>query len=262
MWLGERITEYGVGNGISLIIFIGILSTFGTSLGTAIRDVPNDINNLWFIFGFLAIIVLLFGFIVFIDFAERKIPVQYAKQIKGNKMYGGQTTYIPIKINSSGVMPIIFASSFLLFPQMIASFWPTSAFYIWYQKYIGVNSWAYMGILSLLILFFAFFYAMIQFNPEEVARNIQRYGGFIPGIRPGKPTGDYLSRINGRITLFGAIFLSIVALIPAIGFKLMNNQLASAFTATGMLIVVSVALEFDKQLEAQLMMKHHKGFLK
>lgn len=264
MWLGERITEYGVSNGISLIIFIGILAGTASAMGTSIGNIGNDIRNLWYLIGFILIIIGLFTLIVFIDLSVRKIPVQYAKQVKGNKMYGGQSTHIPMKINASGVMPIIFATSFLMFPQMIASFWPQSAFYAWYARNLGMGSWVYIIALSLLILFFAFFYAMIQFNPDDVSRNIQRYGGFIPGTRPGKPTAEYLSKINNRITLFGAIFLAFIALLPSIGFLLMGNTtgLTNAFTATGMLIVVSVALEFDKQLEAQLTMKHHKGFLK
>lgn len=264
MWLGERITEYGIGNGTSLIIFVGILSSAGTGLLNAISNVRTDINNIWYILGFLAIVIALFTFIVFIDLSERRINIQYAKQVKGNKMYGGQSTHIPIRINASGVMPIIFASAFLMFPQMIASFWPASAFYSWYASNLGIGTWPYIIVMSLLILFFAFFYAQIQFNPDDMARNIQQYGGFIPGIRPGRPTSQYLGKINNRITLFGAIFLAFVALVPGIGFMALGGSvgLTNAFSATGMLIVVSVALEFNKQLESQLMMRHYKGFLK
>lgn len=265
MWLGERITEYGIGNGTSLIIFIGIISSLGASLGTAVMSIGDNADNIWFVLLFLVLIVLLFTFIVFVDLSERKIPVQYAKQVKGNKMYGGQTTHIPMKVNASGVMPIIFASSFLMFPQMIASFWPDSSFYAWYTKWLGIDSWVYVVVMSLLILFFAFFYSMIQFNPEDVSRNIQRYGGFVPGIRPGRPTSEYLSRINKRLTLFGAIFLAIIALVPSLILKGISDMASvsfvNAFTATGLLIVVSVALELDKQLQAQITMKHHKGFL-
>lgn len=163
-------------------------------------------------------------------------------------------------------MPIIFASSFLMFPQMIASFWPNSDFYIWYSQYLGTGTWAYSIIMFLLIIFFSYFYAQIQFNPDDIARNIQQYAGSIPGIRPGKPTSDYLRRINNRITLFGALFLAFVALIPSLIFTAIGQQsgtaLYNAFSATGMLIVVSVALELNKQLESQIMMKHYKGFLK
>lgn len=263
MWLGERITEYGIGNGSSLIIFIGIIASLAASLGNAIKTVGADWTQIWYVIGFLVFVVLLFLIIVFVDLAERKIPVQYAKQVKGNKMYGGQTTHIPMKVNASGVMPIIFANAFLMFPQMIASFWPNTEFYRIYNEWLGVTSWVYNVVLAVFILFFAFFYSMIQFNPDDVSRNIQRYGGFIPGIRPGKPTGEYLSKINKRITLFGAIFLAFIALLPALAFKALSGVtgLANSFTATGLLIVVSVALEFNKSLEAQLTMKHHKGFL-
>ena len=273
MWLGERITEYGIGNGTSLIIFVGILSTAGTSLLNAFRTVPTDPNKLWNIFGFLILVVALFAFIVFMDGGERRITVQYAKQVKGNKMYGGQTTFIPIRVNASGVMPIIFASSFIMFPQMIISFIPKlaeSKFGVWWMRNLTTSGGTWWGSLIyyifmvVFIIFFAYFYSMIQFNPEDVSKNIQQYGGFIPGIRPGKPTSDYLKRINNRITLFGAIFLSIICVIPTFLFNVIGKDigLSSAFSATGLLIVVSVALEFNKSLESQIMMRHYKGFLK
>ena len=273
MWLGERITEYGIGNGTSLIIFVGILSTAGTSLLNAFRTVPTDPNKLWNIFGFLILVVALFAFIVFMDGGERRITVQYAKQVKGNKMYGGQTTFIPIRVNASGVMPIIFASSFIMFPQMIISFIPKlaeSKFGVWWMRNLTPSGGTWWGsliyyiFLVVFIIFFAYFYSMIQFNPEDVSKNIQQYGGFIPGIRPGKPTSDYLKRINNRITLFGAIFLSIICVIPTFLFNVIGKDigLSSAFSATGLLIVVSVALEFNKSLESQIMMRHYKGFLK
>ena len=273
MWLGERITDYGIGNGTSLIIFVGILSTAGTSLLNAFRTVPTDPNKLWNIFGFLILVVALFAFIVFMDGGERRITVQYAKQVKGNKMYGGQTTFIPIRVNASGVMPIIFASSFIMFPQMIISFIPKlaeSKFGVWWMRNLTTSGGTWWGsliyyiFLVVFIIFFAYFYSMIQFNPEDVSKNIQQYGGFIPGIRPGKPTSDYLKRINNRITLFGAIFLSIICVIPTFLFNVIGKDigLSSAFSATGLLIVVSVALEFNKSLESQIMMRHYKGFLK
>ena len=180
-------------------------------------------------------------------------------------MYGGQKTHIPIRVNASGVMPIIFASAFLMFPQMIMGlFWPTSEAYAWYSQYMGIGTWPYYVCMVLFIVFFAYFYAQIQFNPEDVARNIQQYGGFVQGIRPGKPTCDYLRKINNRITLFGAIFLAIIAVVPTFIFQALGAQLglANAFSATGLLILVSVALEFNTQLESQVMMRYYKGFLK
>ena len=266
MWIADRITEYGIGNGTSLIIFVGILASAGQSLVNAFKNVGNgDVaKNVWLIIAFLVVVLFVFVFIIFVDLAERKITIQYAKQVKGNKMYGGQSTHIPMKVNASGVMPIIFASSFLMFPQMIASFWPTSAFYQWWAKWLGIGTPIYIAVMCLLILFFSFFYSQIQFNPDEISKNIQQNGGFIPGIRPGRPTAEFLKRINNRITLFGAIFLAIIALVPSVVFKFIGqeNGLANSFSATGLLIVVSVAMEFDTQLQNQLMMKHYKGFLK
>jgi preprotein translocase subunit SecY len=274
MWLGERITEYGIGNGTSLIIFVGILSTAGTTMAHAFKMVGQEWTYIWNILGFILIVVGIFMFIVFTDLAERRVTVQYSKQIKGNKMYGGQTTYIPIRINGSGVMPIIFASSLLTFPQMIMGlFFPTSKAYAWYSQNMGSGTWVYYLFMVLLILFFAYFYAQIQFNPEDVSKNIQQYGGFIPGIRAGKPTSEFLRKISNRITLFGAIFLALLSLIPTFIFNSLSggdgNPLISgplgfggAFSATGLLIVVSTALEFNKQMESQIMMKHYKGFLK
>lgn len=267
MWLGERITEYGIGNGSSLIIFVGIIAQAGTMMAQAFGSVGGEWTLIWNIIGFILIVVLIFVFIVFIDLAERRVTVQYSKQIKGNKMYGGQTTYIPIRVNGSGVMPIIFASSLLMFPQMImALFAPNSDAYTWYATYMGSGTAVYYVLLALFILFFSYFYAQIQFNPDDVSKNIQQYGGFIPGIRAGKPTSDFLRKISNRITLFGALFLMIIALVPTFIFQALSagGQLGfgNAFSATGLLIVVSVALELNKQLESQIMMKHYKGFLK
>lgn len=268
MWLGERITEYGIGNGTSLLIFVGILSSGGTQIINAISTIASSsgsqqMRNSWMLIGFILFILVLFFLITYVDLAERKITVQYAKQVKGNKIYGGQKTHIPMRVNASGVMPIIFASSFLMFPQMIASFWPESAFTQGYNKYMGVGQPIYIVLMTLLILFFAYFYAQIQFNPVDISKNIQQNGGFIMGIRPGKPTSDYLAKINSRITLFGALFLAVVALVPSIVFTFLGQDLGlvNAFSATGLLIVVSVALEFDKQLSSQVMMRHYKGFL-
>ena len=273
MWLGERITEAGIGNGTSLIIFIGIIAGIGYTLLQAVTDViPTQVKaevytGIWFLLGYLLLVFGLFLFIVFVDLAERKITVNYAKQVKGNKMYGGQSTHIPLKVNASGVLPIIFASSLLMFPQMIIQFagLETSGFGTWWYKWIGVGSYLYPLIMFILIIFFAYFYAQIQFNPDDVARMIQQNGGFVPGIRPGKATADHLRKINNRITLFGALFLAFISLVPTLLFGLQGFKdlgLNSGFSATGLLIVVSVALEFQKQLESQLLVKNNKGFLK
>ncbi len=265
LWLGERITENGMGNGISLLIFVGILASAGLAIVAKFGEAFGGSQTaIWELLGFVLMVIVIFALIVFVDLAERKIPVQYAKQIKGRKQYGGQSTYIPLKVNASGVLPIIFATAIITFPQLIAQMVaPQSAFYAWWVKWLGSGTPIYSVCVGLLILFFCYFYAQIQFNPEEVARNIQQYGGFIPGIRPGKPTYEYLVRISKRVTLFGAIYLAFIAIVPSLIFSLvLDSTLVNALSATGMLIVVSVALEFDKQLESQMMMKQYKGFLK
>ena len=267
VWLGEKITEIGIGNGMSLLIFVGILSTAANGILTAIKAVGSDINQLWTILIFLAVMIAIFALIVFMDCSERRIPVQYAKQIKGRKMYGGQSTYIPIRVNGSNVMPIIFASALITFPQLLISmFWPGSPAEQWYQRWLGTGSWIYVVVLAVLIFAFAFFYAQLMFNTEDVSKRIQQQGGFIPGIRPGKSTADYLKKISRRITLFGAVFLAFIALIPSLAFKAvgdfaLGSVLINSFSATGLMIIVSVALEFDKQLEAQMIMRTYKGFL-
>ena len=270
VWLGEKITEIGIGNGMSLLIFVGILSSAGTGLLQNFRHMGQGGKTtqtaVWQLILFLLVLVAIFALVVFVDGGERKVGVQYAKQMKGRKMYGGQSTYIPIRVNANGVMPIIFASSILTFPQMLFSiFWPNAegGFIGWWNKWIGAGSWVYAVLMALLILAFAYFYTMLNFDTDQISRQIQQNGGFIPGIRPGRPTAQYLGSINKKITLFGAIFLAFMALIPTLLFKAMSlGALNSAFSATGMLIVVSVALEFDKQLEAQMMMRNYRGFLK
>ena len=272
VWLGEKITEIGIGNGMSLLIFVGILSSAGTGLLQNFQMIGKGgkgmQTGIWQLILFLIVLVAIFALVVFVDGGERKVGVQYAKQMKGRKMYGGQSTYIPIRVNANGVMPIIFASSILTFPQMLFSiFWPnkTDGFIGWWNDWLGANSkyGIYYILLSLLILAFAYFYTMLNFDTEQISRQIQQNGGFIPGIRPGRPTAQYLGSINKKITLFGAIFLAFMALIPSLLFTAIGTgALNSAFSATGMLIVVSVALEFDKQLEAQMMMRNYRGFLK
>ena len=272
MWLGERITDLGVSNGISMIIFIGIVSTAGMSILNkfiAMGDGSLKIGDGLLEVGiFIILAAIIFFLVTFVDLAERKIPVQYAKQVRGTKMYGGQSSVIPMKITGSGVMPLIFAYAIVSFPSMIISlFWPNtkaaSDLQIWFS---GSGEWygrlIYSLVLCLLIFAFAFFYAQIQFNPEDVSKSIQQNGGFIQGIRPGKPTAQYLKKINNRITLFGAIFLTLVAFIPSVVFSWASYDLVNVFSTTGILIVVSVALELDKQLQSQIMMKNYKGFLK
>lgn len=268
MWIGERITDYGVGNGQSMIIFIGILSTAGMQIVGKIQQIPNDIGQIWDLIAFLLVSAVVFFAIIYVDLSERKVPVQYAKQIKGRKMYGGQSSSIPIRISGGGVMPLIFAFSILSFPQMLASmFWPGSGFETWWNNWMSATAegWGavvYAFVLCVLIFAFSFFYAQMQFNPEDISKSIQQNGGFIQGIRPGRATEAYLKKISNRITLFGAIYLSLVAFIPSVAFAWAAFDLVNVFSTTGILIVVSCAMEFEKQLQAQLMMKNYKGFLK
>ncbi|MCD8306923.1 MAG: preprotein translocase subunit SecY [Clostridia bacterium] len=277
MWIGERITEYGISNGISLIIFIGILSSAGLTLVDKFEEAANgNPSVLWIVLGFVILTIVEFGAICAVDLSERRIQVNYAKQVKGRKMYGGQSSVIPIRISGSGVMPLIFAFALISFPNMIISLfvssdnpaqqgitnWFSGSSPYWYGQLI------YMVTLCLLIFAFSFFYSSMQFNPEDVSKTIQQNGGFIQGIRPGKPTCDYLKKINNRITLFGAIYLTLVAFIPSILSMILTAvgvedvSLLSVFSTTGILIVVSVALDLQKQMESQLMMKNYKGFLK
>lgn len=263
VWLGERITQNGIGNGLSMLIFVGILSSTGTAVLGAITSVSTNIDHLWNLLVFLLTVVLVFAFIIFVDGAERKIPVQYAKQIKGRKTYGGQSNCIPVRLNGSGVIPIIFASAIISFPYMLISiFWPNAA--DGYNAILGTNTPLYIILTAVLILFFSYFYAQITFNPEDISKRIQQGGGFINGVRPGKETKDFLSRVSKRITFFGAVFLAFVALVPSVIFGVTEGNLtglSGAFGATSMMIVVSVALEFQKQLQAQMITRNYKGFL-
>jgi preprotein translocase subunit SecY len=260
MWLGERITEKGVGNGISLVIFAGIVARLPSQIISLVEGAVADANRIWVVPAFLIVMLVIITGVTFVDMGERRIPVQYAKRVVGRKLYGGQSTHIPIKVNSSGVLPLIFAITLLQFPGMIASFWPQSGFYTWYNAWLGNGTPIYMVLLALLIVFFTYFYTTISFNPVEISKNMQQNGGFIPGIRPGKPTSDYLARISSRITMFGAIFLAVIAIVPTIITTLMD--ISFYFGATSILIMVSVALETSKQLDAQMLMRSYKGFLK
>ncbi|MBQ2614472.1 MAG: preprotein translocase subunit SecY [Clostridia bacterium] len=264
MWLGEQITEKGVGNGISLIIFAGIVSSLPGMAKTLVEYV--SIGSLGWIGALLIVVLMLvvIGVVVAMNEAERRIPVQYAKRMVGRKMYGGQSTHIPIKVSGAGVIPIIFAMSIMSFPGTIASFFGVQAgdsgFWGGFLKVFSPDSWIYACFYFLLILFFTYFYTAIQFNPIEMSNNMKKNGGFIPGIRPGRSTSDYISKVLSRVTLAGAVFLGVIAVLPIfmnLGLKISNL----AIGGTSILIVVSVALETVKDLESQMLMRHYKGFL-
>ena len=262
MWLGERIDEKGIGNGISIILFAGILSR-GPQAFLALYNswrTHHEVATVAIVVIFLAIIM----FVVWMTHAERRIPVQYAKRVVGNKMYGGQNTHIPIKVNMSGVMPIIFASSILMLPTMILSFMgtPKNAFSTVVYKIcnlFSVQGTFYAIMYFLMIIGFAYFYATIQFNPVEMANNLRKNGGAVPGIRPGQPTTDFISKILSRITLLGALFLSVVAILPIIIGNV--GKINISVGGTSLLIMVGVALDIVRSLESQMMMRHYKGFL-
>jgi preprotein translocase subunit SecY len=259
IWIGERITENGVGNGISLLIFISIISRLPSATITVFENAKIGSISYWTVAVIIIAAVLIVTGITFIDMGERRIPVQYAKRVIGRKMYGGQSTHIPMKINQSGVLPLIFAITLLQFPAMVMQFFSQSSV-DGYNKVMGSGKPLYMVVNALLIFFFTFFYSQVTFNTVDVAKNIQQNGGFIPGIRAGKPTSDYLQKILMRVTLFGAVFLALVATVPTAFTSLAG--FASGFGATSLLIMVSVALETTRQLESHLMMRHYKGFLK
>ena len=258
MWLGEQITEFGVGNGISIILFASIISRFPTDLINMISGVIAKPNTWWItllmLLGALAMIVL----IVFINDSERRIPVQYAKRVVGRKMYGGQSTHLPMKVNMSGVLPIIFAQSIASLPATIAAFTGHSD-----SVWASTTSVVYAIIYFLLIIFFAYFYSTIQFNPIEVANNLKKNGGYIPGFRPGKPTSEFIKRVLNKITLFGAIYLGIIAVVPILVACFSKTAANSGVSlgGTSIIIVVGVAIETVRALEAQLLMRNYKGFL-
>ena len=274
MWLGEQITEFGIGNGISIILFAGIVSRVPSMVQTLWLGVTNNISGIsgdnvfslpWWgavliVVGMLAIVV----FIVFISNAERRLPVQYAKRVVGRKMYGGQSSHIPMKVNMSGVMPIIFAQSIASLPATIGAFagWDTTTEGLGggLMRVFDTAGLLYSVIYFLLILGFSYFYSTMQFNPIEVANNLKKNGGFIPGFRPGKPTADFIHKVLNKITLFGALYLSVIAIAPIITQNLTGAR-NLAIGGTSIIIVVSVALETMKALEAQMLMRHYKGFL-
>ena len=265
VWLGERITEKGIGNGISFIIFASIVSSVPQVIVSMVSNVIMGTYRWWILPVLVVFVLIMVAGVVAVDRAVRRIPVQYAKRVVGRKMYGGQSTFIPLKANANGVMPLIFAMTIMQVPAMIGQFWPDGGFYKFYINYMSASSehWyghlVYYVIYSLLIVAFAYFYTTISFNPVEISKNLQQNGGFIPGIRPGRPTGEYLQRISNRLTLFGAIFLMILAIVPTV--LLGTFGLSSTFGPTSILIMVSVALETSAQLESMMLMRHYKGFL-
>ncbi|MGN8246968.1 preprotein translocase subunit SecY [Cellulomonas soli] len=260
MWLGELITERGVGNGMSLLIFTSIAASFPT----AMWSIAGGANGAMKFTVVLAIIVLVIALVVFVEQSQRRVPVQYAKRMVGRKMYGGSSTYIPIKINMAGVIPVIFASSLLAVPGLIAQFADqTAGWVIWVQRYlVSQSSPLHIALYVLLIIFFCYFYTAITFNPDEVADNMKKYGGFIPGIRAGRPTAEYLDYVISRITAPGSIYLALVALIPTITFLVLGVGQNIPFGGSSILIVVGVGLETVKQIESQLQQRHYEGFLR
>jgi len=261
MWLGEQITERGIGNGISLLIFAGIVSSL-----------PQGIENLYLqfqagtinVFSLLLLIVIgavVIAAIVRVNEGQRRIPVQYAKRVVGRRVYGGQTTHLPLKVNQAGVIPVIFASSILMFPEQIASWFTNSAIAQFYVNWFGWGSAAHTAFYALLIIGFTYFYTAVIMNPVDVADNIKKYGGFLPGIRPGRPTAEYIARVMNRITLAGAVFLALVAILP--NFVLLATRIPNIyFGGTALLIVVGVALDTMKQIESHLLMRSYQGFIK
>ncbi len=261
MWLGEQITEFGIGNGISIILFASIVSRFPTAVITSISNISAGTLLWWQGILFLLGAVLMIILIVFVNDAERRIPVQYSKRVVGRKMYGGQSTHLPMKVNMSGVMPVIFAQSIVSLPATITQLvGATGAFATYISK---TNTWTYVIFYALLIVFFGYFYSTIQFNPIEISNNLRKNGGFIPGYRPGKPTSQFIQKVLNKITLFGSIYLCIIAAVPYIIsiYSNVSRQVGLSLGGTSIIIVVGVALETVQALESQMLMRHYKGFL-
>ncbi|AFM39576.1 protein translocase subunit secY/sec61 alpha [Desulfosporosinus acidiphilus SJ4] len=265
MWLGEAITENGVGNGISLIIFAGIVSRVPSALGYLYSLFTVHEINIFSLLGLAVIVVFIIAGVIYVQEGTRRVSVQYAKRVVGRRVYGGQSSHIPLKVNQAGVIPVIFAISLLAFPQTIATWMPTSGFArfvnTWFSMNGTVQSIPYLLVYGVLIIFFTYFYTAVTFNPADVADNLKKYGGFIPGLRPGRPTAEYLSKILSRITLAGGIFLALIAILPTIVMGLTGLK-NIYFGGTSLLIVVGVALETMKQIESQLMSRHYQGFMK
>ena len=264
MWLGEQITERGIGNGISLIIFIGIIARYPEGLLTELRQVIEGNRAVLVELVLVGIMVLSIAFVVLLTQGTRKIPVQYAKRVIGRKVYGGQATHIPLRVNTSGVMPIIFAQSIMFVPSTITTFFPNSEFMGSMARMFSYESMVYWAIYAVLIIFFTYFYTAIAFNPVDVADNMKKYGGFIPGVRPGKRTADFIDNILTKITLPGSIALAFIAVLPYFIMKIFNVgfAFASFYGGTSLLIVVGVALDTLQQVESHLLMRHYDGFMK
>ena len=257
MWMGEQITEHGVGNGISMILFANIVAGLPGMIGTLSEGALFS----WWVAAIIAVVVLLLVvFIVFINDAERRIPINYAKRVVGRKVYGGQNTNLPIKVAMSGVMPVIFAQSICSIPATICAFMGINSGW-WYENVFSSSSWTYIVFYGLMIFFFSWFYAQIQYDPVEIGNNLKKNGGFIPGFRPGKPTSDFIKKVIAKIIIFGAVYLAIVSMMPIIGAKVYQGISYLAIGGTSIIIVVGVALETVKAIEAQMLMRHYKGFL-
>ncbi|MBI4809924.1 MAG: preprotein translocase subunit SecY [Ignavibacteriales bacterium] len=263
MWLGEQITERGIGNGISLIIFIGIIARFPSALLDEYQLVSSGARGLIIELVVIVLMIFIVAGIVMVTQATRRIPVQYAKRVVGRKIYGGVTQYIPMRVNTAGVMPIIFAQAIMFIPNTILTFFPESEFMATVAQYFNYTSITYSTVYALMIIFFTYFYTAVAFNPKDVAENMQKQGGFIPGIRPGRNTSDFIDNILTKITLPGSIFLAIVAILPAFMVKLgVTSSFASFFGGTSLLIVVGVGLDTLQQIESHLLMRHYDGFMK
>jgi len=268
MWMGEQITEHGIGNGISIIIFAGIIAGITTNIRVLYNKLFVDVGSALFlniveaVIIVVAIIVIIAG-VIFVQQGVRKIPVQYAKRVVGRKMYGGQSTHIPLRVNAAGVIPVIFAISLVMFPYTIAQFWPTNVVAAWITNNLNINNSAPLGLVLyvILIMGFTYFYTFVQINPVQMAEQMKKNGGYIPGIRPGKTTQVYLTRVMTRITLSGAVFLAAVSILPMIFGAVAGFPPSVRIGGTSLLIVVGVGLETMKQIESQLIKRHYKGFI-
>lgn len=262
MWLGEMITEYGIGNGISLIIFTGIITRIPSQIVGVGKELAGGIIGIVNVLLLVAVVLVVIVGVIYVNEGQRRIPIQYAKRMIGRRIYGGQSTFLPIKINSAGVIPIIFAMSLVMFPSIIGSWMATdSAYNMFLSKYFNTGGVLYNVIYALFIVFFTYFYVAIIFNPVDVADNIKKNSGFIPGIRPGRPTADYIDKVLSRLTLVGGIFLALIAVLPNIVIAVTGVK-SMWFGGTALLIMVGVALDTMKQVQATLLMRNYEGFVK